>query len=89
MTINNDPASQCSDVPLELHKIISRMSRDHGDPNDMGTLGEAAARIVLLEQAVRNLLSLMEDTPYPEVIASVCNARALLSAAGANRSPDT
>ena len=78
MTRNFNAAPLGSDMPLELQKIISRMSRDHGDPEEMATLGEAAVRLILLEQAVRNLLGLMDDTPYPELHASVRNARTLV-----------
>lgn len=76
MAINR--TSKNSDMPLELHRIISRLSRESGDPEEMSTLGAAAARIILLENALRNLLTLMEQTPYPELHPSVRDARTLV-----------
>lgn len=78
MTGNPLPAAQHSDIPLELHRIISRMGCDNENPDEMGTLGAAAARIILLEHTVRNLLSLLEETPYPELHVSVRDARSLV-----------
>ena len=78
MTCKSNAAPRSSDTPLELHKIISRMSRDDGNLDDMSTLGEAAARIILLEQAVRNLVSLMKDTQHAKLHVSLRMARAIV-----------